>query len=157
MTAKKRINMPAVEIAWRLSRMYWGKGLATEGARGAIRYAFVTLQLRELVAITVPTNLRSRRVMDKIGMKHVPELGGHGVAILSCCSTRRTSQLYKDPRAGFLTSTYSDLLFRAEFFFDPVNGCLNGVRSAWLMVLLSWSFHGGWTRSANLMAQIVFL
>jgi len=68
------LAQPAVEIAWRLSRVHWGKGLATEGARGAIRYAFVTLRLRELVAITVPTNLRSRRVMDKIGMKHLPEL-----------------------------------------------------------------------------------
>ena len=68
------VTQPAVEIGWRLSRMHWGKGLATEGARAAIRYAFATLQLREVVAITVPANLRSRRVMEKIGMKHLPEL-----------------------------------------------------------------------------------
>jgi len=68
------VTQPAVEIGWRLSRMHWGKGLATEGARAAIRYAFATLQLREVVAITVPANLRSRRVMEKIGMKHFPEL-----------------------------------------------------------------------------------
>jgi 3-dehydroquinate dehydratase/shikimate dehydrogenase len=64
----------AVEIGWRLAFTQWGKGLATEGARGVIRYAFATLKLRKLVAITVPANLRSRRVMEKIGMKHVPEL-----------------------------------------------------------------------------------
>ncbi len=68
------VTQPAVEIGWRLSRMHWGKGLATEGARGAIRFAFAKLQLRELVVITVPANLRSRRVMEKIGMKHLPEL-----------------------------------------------------------------------------------
>jgi RimJ/RimL family protein N-acetyltransferase len=68
------VAQPAVEIGWRLSHGHWGKGLATEGARGVIRYAFATLRLRELVAITVPTNLRSRHVMDKIGMKHLPEL-----------------------------------------------------------------------------------
>jgi RimJ/RimL family protein N-acetyltransferase len=68
------VTQPAVEIGWRLSREHWGKGLATEGARGAIRYAFVTLQLREIVAITVPANVRSRRVMEKIGMKHLQEL-----------------------------------------------------------------------------------
>jgi 3-dehydroquinate dehydratase/shikimate dehydrogenase len=68
------LPQPAVEIGWRLSHMHWGKGLATEGACGVIQYAFATLKLREVVAITVPTNLRSRHVMEKIGMKHVPEL-----------------------------------------------------------------------------------
>jgi 3-dehydroquinate dehydratase/shikimate dehydrogenase len=64
-------RQPAVELGWRLAHRYWGKGLATEGARAVVRYAFETLQLRELVAITVPANLRSRRVMEKIGMKHL--------------------------------------------------------------------------------------
>ncbi len=68
------IAQPAVEIGWRLSHKYWGKGLATEGAQGAVRYAFETLKLNEIVAITVPANVRSRRVMEKIGMKHLPEL-----------------------------------------------------------------------------------
>jgi 3-dehydroquinate dehydratase/shikimate dehydrogenase len=68
------VAQPAVEIGWRLSHQHWGKGLATEGARAVIRYAFATLRLDEVVAITVPVNLRSRRVMEKIGMKHVPEL-----------------------------------------------------------------------------------
>jgi RimJ/RimL family protein N-acetyltransferase len=68
------VAQPAVEIGWRLSRSHWGKGLATEGARGVIRYAMETLELLEVVAITVPANLRSRRVMEKIGMKHIEGL-----------------------------------------------------------------------------------
>jgi RimJ/RimL family protein N-acetyltransferase len=68
------LAQPAVETGWRLSVANWGKGLATEGARGVIQYAFAILKLRELVAITVPANLRSRRVMEKIGMKHLQEL-----------------------------------------------------------------------------------
>jgi RimJ/RimL family protein N-acetyltransferase len=68
------VAQPAVEIGWRLPRIHWGKDLATEGALGAIRYAFGTLKLREIVAISVSVNLRSRRVMEKIGMKHYPEL-----------------------------------------------------------------------------------
>jgi len=68
------VAQPAVEIGWRLARKHWGKGLATEGARATLRYAFETLKLPEIVAITVPANLRSRHVMDKIGMKHHPEL-----------------------------------------------------------------------------------
>jgi RimJ/RimL family protein N-acetyltransferase len=68
------IAQPAVEIGWRLSHKYWGKGLATEGARGAVRYAFETLKLCEILAMTVPANVRSRRVIEKIGMKHLPVL-----------------------------------------------------------------------------------
>ena len=62
--------MPAVEIGWRLAFDYWGRGLATEGAREVIRYAFEDLGLDNLVSFTVPENLRSRSVMEKLGMTH---------------------------------------------------------------------------------------
>ena len=64
--------MPAVEIGWRLACDYWGRGLATEAARAVVRHAFQTLKLPSLVSFTVPANLRSRRVMEKIGMFHDP-------------------------------------------------------------------------------------
>lgn len=60
---------PAVEILWRLGSEYWGQGLASEGAKATLEYAFDTLHLPEVVAYTVPRNLRSQRVMDKIGLK----------------------------------------------------------------------------------------
>lgn len=63
---------PCVEIGWRLAREHWGRGLATEGARAAVRYGFGTLGLRELVAFTVPANIRSRSVMEKLGMSRDP-------------------------------------------------------------------------------------
>ena len=62
--------MPAVEIGWRLDAEYWGRGLATEGAHAAMRYGFETLGLDSLVSFTVPGNVRSRRVMEKLGMTH---------------------------------------------------------------------------------------
>jgi len=62
--------MPAVEIGWRLRSDFWNRGLATEGAREAMRYAFEELDLAGLVSMTVPANLRSRRVMEKLGMTH---------------------------------------------------------------------------------------
>jgi RimJ/RimL family protein N-acetyltransferase len=62
--------MPAVEVGWRLNADYWGRGLATEGARAAVRHAFAELGLNSLVSFTVPKNLRSRRVMEKLGMVH---------------------------------------------------------------------------------------
>ncbi|HVH87836.1 MAG TPA: GNAT family N-acetyltransferase [Terriglobales bacterium] len=59
---------PAVEIGWRLARSYWNRGLATEGALAVLNYAFKSLGLLEIVSFTVPGNIRSRRVMEKIGM-----------------------------------------------------------------------------------------
>ena len=63
---------PAVEIAWRLARAYWGHGYATEAARAALDYGFGKLDLDEIVAVTVPANLRSRRVMERLGMSRDP-------------------------------------------------------------------------------------
>jgi RimJ/RimL family protein N-acetyltransferase len=59
---------PCVEIGWRLAAAYWNRGLATEGARAVLRHAFTQLHLAEVVSFTVPANLRSRRVMEKIGL-----------------------------------------------------------------------------------------
>ena len=64
--------MPAVEVGWRLGFEHWGQGLATEGAREVVRYAFEILGLDGLVSFTTPLNLRSLRVMEKLGMTHDP-------------------------------------------------------------------------------------
>ena len=63
---------PCVEIGWRLSADYWGQGLATEGAREMLRYAAESLRLGSLVSFTVAENIRSRRVMENLGMTHDP-------------------------------------------------------------------------------------
>jgi RimJ/RimL family protein N-acetyltransferase len=64
---------PAVEVAWRLARAYWGRGYATEAARAALDYGFEELGLTEIVAQTVPANQRSRGVMERLGMTRLPE------------------------------------------------------------------------------------
>ena len=63
---------PCVEIGWRLAAVYWGRGLATEGARAVVAHAFDEMHLPGLVSFTVPGNFRSRRVMEKIGMTRNP-------------------------------------------------------------------------------------
>jgi RimJ/RimL family protein N-acetyltransferase len=63
---------PCVEIGWRLAAEHWGRGLATEGARAVGKHAFEDLRLDALVSFTVPANVRSRRVMEKLGMTHDP-------------------------------------------------------------------------------------
>src|SRR5262249_40115036 len=64
---------PCVEIGWRLARAHWGLGYATEGARAALDFGFRQLDVDEIVAYTHATNLRSRRVMEKLGMSHRAE------------------------------------------------------------------------------------
>ena len=63
---------PCVEIGWRIAVPFWGKGLATEGSREVIRFAFDRLRLESLVSFTVPENVASRRLMEKLGMTHDP-------------------------------------------------------------------------------------
>jgi RimJ/RimL family protein N-acetyltransferase len=64
---------PCVEIGWRLAAEHWGRGLATEAAQALLHHAFTTLSLKEVVSFTVHANLRSRRVMEKLGMTRNPE------------------------------------------------------------------------------------
>lgn len=64
---------PEVEIGWQLGQAYWGQGYAPEGARAMLDFAWRSLRLTEVVAITYAGNLPSRRVMEKIGMRHDPD------------------------------------------------------------------------------------
>jgi RimJ/RimL family protein N-acetyltransferase len=61
---------PAVEIGWRLARHAWGAGYATEAALAALAFGFEELELDSIVAATTPANVRSRAVMERIGMTH---------------------------------------------------------------------------------------
>jgi RimJ/RimL family protein N-acetyltransferase len=60
---------PAVEVGWRLAADHWGRGYATEGARAALPYGFSTAGLDEIVSFTSAINVRSVRVMERLGMR----------------------------------------------------------------------------------------
>jgi methyltransferase (TIGR00027 family) len=64
---------PCLEIGWRLAFEAWGHGYATEGARAVMRFAFEELKLEALYSFTVPGNVRSCRVMERLGMRRTPE------------------------------------------------------------------------------------
>jgi ribosomal-protein-alanine N-acetyltransferase len=63
---------PAVEVGWRLDRACWNRGYATEAARAVVAFGFDVLAFDEIVSFTSTTNLRSQRVMQKLGMTHDP-------------------------------------------------------------------------------------
>ena len=73
---------PCIEIGWRLTPSAWGKGYATEGAKGCLKWAFENLDAEKIYAYTPQSNLPSQRVMQKIGMSAAgtflhPLLQGH--------------------------------------------------------------------------------
>ena len=64
---------PAVEIGSQFAQPHWGQGYAIEAARATCDFGFDTLRLSEILAFTVPNNVRSRQVMERLGMTHSPE------------------------------------------------------------------------------------
>jgi RimJ/RimL family protein N-acetyltransferase len=63
---------PCVEVGWRLAREHWGRGYAPEAAGAAVRHGFEVAGLDEIVSFTSVGNVRSRRVMEKLGMTRDP-------------------------------------------------------------------------------------
>lgn len=59
-----------LEVGWWVMRAHQGKGIATRAGRMAIQFVFTELDLPAVKAITLPGNLASRRVMEKVGMTY---------------------------------------------------------------------------------------
>jgi RimJ/RimL family protein N-acetyltransferase len=64
-----------VEVGYYLGRAAWGLGYATEAARACLRFGFCDRNLPRIVAVVRLENQPSRRVLEKIGMRHVHD--GH--------------------------------------------------------------------------------
>ena len=60
---------PDPEIGWWLARRCWGRGLATEAARPALRDAFERVRLERIISVAMPENTASTRIMEKLGLK----------------------------------------------------------------------------------------
>jgi RimJ/RimL family protein N-acetyltransferase len=63
---------PAVDLAGRFDRRYWGQGYASEAARAVLDYGFERLGRDEIVAFCPARNERSIRVMHQVGMSRDP-------------------------------------------------------------------------------------
>jgi RimJ/RimL family protein N-acetyltransferase len=61
---------PEVEVGYGIARSHWGKGLMTEAARASLRYGFERAGLKRIVAVAMPENTASRRIMEKLGMRY---------------------------------------------------------------------------------------
>ena len=72
-----------VEVGWRLASSAWGQGFATEAATASLRFGFDTLALAEVNSITAVVNIRSRRVMERLGMRPTGEFDHPRLAVAS--------------------------------------------------------------------------
>lgn len=59
-----------IDLGYSLFPEYWGRGLAVEVAREALRTGFEVLRLPSIVAVTQPHHHRSRRVMERAGLRY---------------------------------------------------------------------------------------
>jgi RimJ/RimL family protein N-acetyltransferase len=68
-----------VEVGWAVRHERWGEGIATEMARAALDAAAGELELDEVVSMTLPDNVASRRVMEKIGLRFDRDVDHRGL------------------------------------------------------------------------------
>lgn len=61
-------NGTDVEIAYAYGKEFWGKGIGVEAAQATLKYGFEVTQLPRILALAVPENVASQRIMQKIGM-----------------------------------------------------------------------------------------
>jgi len=59
-----------VEVGFELHEAWWGRGLATEGARAALEFAFERCGLQSVISVTAATHTAARRVMEKAGLTY---------------------------------------------------------------------------------------
>jgi len=77
----KRVNAPGAgaltgipEIGWRLREAAWGKGIAKEAAIASLDLAFGRFEFDAVIAITVPANVESQGLMERLGMRRREDL-----------------------------------------------------------------------------------
>lgn len=90
---------PALEVGFRLAAEHWGRGYATEGGRAAVRFALERAAVDEVVSFTAAVNLRSQRVIEKIGLVRDPG-GDFEHPRLAEGHRLRTHRLYRMSRAA---------------------------------------------------------
>lgn len=68
-----------VELAYGLLPAYWGRGLATEMAEAALTTADLMLGIHDVVALVLPSNAPSRRIIEKCGFRYEREVPHAGL------------------------------------------------------------------------------
>ena len=71
-----------VEVGWELDPPVWGRGLATEGGRAAVRHGFEVVGMERIISVTRADHAASRRVMEKCGLTFQEQVGHKGALVV---------------------------------------------------------------------------
>lgn len=72
-----------VDLGYRLMSQYWGRGYATEACQVCLDYGFGQLGLNKIIAMVLPQNKASIRVLDKLGFQFQRDIvEGEDMALL---------------------------------------------------------------------------
>ncbi|PIG93537.1 GNAT family N-acetyltransferase [Gloeocapsopsis sp. IPPAS B-1203] len=76
------------EVLYGLAKAYWGRGIATQAAQAAVSYGFNVAHLDKLIAMALPDNLASRRVIQKAGLQYEKQIHIFNLDVLYYCAKR---------------------------------------------------------------------
>jgi RimJ/RimL family protein N-acetyltransferase len=79
---------PEVEVGYGIAMDYWGQGLMSEAAAACLNYGFNEIGLERIVAVALPENTASRRIMEKLGMKYEKNVRHYGFDCVYYAVTR---------------------------------------------------------------------
>lgn len=100
-----------VELGYAISERHAGRGLATEAAKAAVWWAFERCGLEYLVALVLPENAASKRVLDKLGF--IPA----GTRVLVDCGESR----HFEYRRFFHLDLYGNPDWTPEYLGEPMD------------------------------------
>ncbi len=63
-------RLDEVEVLYGLAKAYWGRGIATQAAKASISYGFNVAHLDRIIAMALPENYASRKVIEKAGLHY---------------------------------------------------------------------------------------
>lgn len=67
-------DMDEVDLGYRFRKEYWGKGIATESAKACVNLGFNTLGLKRMIAMVLPENTASIRVLEKLQFQYEKDI-----------------------------------------------------------------------------------
>ncbi len=78
------------EVLYALAKDFWGKGYATEAARASVEFGFAKVGLERIIALAVPENIASRRVMEHCGLVYEKDVQLFGLDCVYYALNRKT-------------------------------------------------------------------
>lgn len=67
-------ELDEVEVLYGLAKAYWGRGIATQAVKASLSYGFDVANLDRIIAMALPENLASRRVIEKAGLQYEKQI-----------------------------------------------------------------------------------